>query len=94
MQFKYRSGIETWSKTGGETYSTGNSYSYNLALSAAQAYGSNMVQVDASPVTFAIYSGDVNRDGFVDGSDGSLVDNDAFNFIGGYVSTDVNGDYS
>ena len=93
MQFKYRSGVETWSKTGGETYSTGNSYSYNLALSAAQAYGSNMVQVDASPVTFAIYSGDVNQDGFVDGSDGSLVDNDAFNFIGGYVSTDVNGDF-
>jgi len=51
-----------------------------------------MKQVDASPLRFAIYSGDVNQDGIVDGTDASLVDNDAFNFVTGYVGTDVNGD--
>lgn len=28
----------------------------------------------------------------IDGSDGLLIDNDAFNFITGYVDSDVNGD--
>ena len=30
--------------------------------------------------------------GTIDLSDGSLIDNDAFNFESGYVQTDVNGD--
>jgi hypothetical protein len=34
----------------------------------------------------------VNQDGIIDGSDGSLVDNDSFNFVTGYVATDLNGD--
>lgn len=51
-----------------------------------------MKQVDASPVRFAIYSGDVNQDGIVDAGDLSMVDNDVFNSVSGYVVTDVNGD--
>ncbi len=31
-------------------------------------------------------------DGIIDAGDMSLADNDAYNFITGYVSTDVNGD--
>jgi len=42
-----------------------------------------MIQVDASPVNFAIYRGDVNQDGVVDGSDEALLDNDASNFATG-----------
>jgi len=34
----------------------------------------------------------VNQDGIIDLSDGSLIDNDAFNFSSGYLPTDVNGD--
>ena len=41
---------------------------------------------------FCIYSGDVNLDGTIDISDGSLIDNDASNFASGYVPTDINGD--
>jgi len=52
-----------------------------------------MKQVDASPVRFAVYSGDVNQDGIVDASDVSTVDNDAFNSLSGYVTSDLNGDY-
>ncbi|MBK9404625.1 MAG: hypothetical protein IPN57_08845 [Ignavibacteria bacterium] len=51
-----------------------------------------MKQVDASPVVFAIFSGDVNQDGTIDASDVSDADNDAFNSVSGYVSTDVTGD--
>lgn len=51
-----------------------------------------MIQVSSSPIRFAIYSGDINKDGFIDGSDFAQVDNDAFNFTEGYVITDVTGD--
>ena len=37
-------------------------------------------------------SGDVTQDGVVDGTDAALIDNDAFNFVTGYVVGDVNGD--
>ncbi len=51
-----------------------------------------MIQVDTSPVRFAIYSGDINQDGTIDASDLSETDNDAFNSVSGYVRTDVTGD--
>ncbi len=51
-----------------------------------------MIQVDASPLKFAIYGGDVNRDGTVDATDLSLIDNDATAFAGGYIVTDLTGD--
>ena len=43
---------------------------------------------------FAIFSGDVNQDGAVDAGDASMIDNDASNFVSGYVVTDLNGDYT
>lgn len=51
-----------------------------------------MVQIDATPVKFGLYSGDVNKDATVDASDLSYADNDALNSISGYVPTDVTGD--
>jgi len=38
------------------------------------------------------FSGDVNQDGVIDGTDAGLIDNDAFNFGSGYISTDLNYD--
>ena len=87
----HRNSIETWS-IGGNAFVSG-SLIYDFTSSANTAYGSNQIQVDNSPVRFAIYSGDVNQDGVVDGTDAALVDNDAYNFVTGYVATDVNGDY-
>jgi len=52
----------------------------------------NMIQVDSSSVNFAIYSGDVNQDGVIDATDAGAIDNDAFNFVSGYVVTDLTGD--
>ena len=39
-----------------------------------------------------MYSGDVNQDKTIDGTDVGRVDNDAANFVGGYVVTDLTGD--
>ena len=65
---------------------------YNFTTSASQAFGNNLIQVDASPVRFGIFSGDVNQDGTVDATDLSAIDNDAAGFIAGYVVTDLSGD--
>ncbi len=87
---KHRNSIETWSKTT-QTF-TGNILNYDFTTSATKAFGNNMKQIDASPVRFGIYSGDVNQEGIVDASDVSTVDNDTFNSLSGYVTSDLNGD--
>ncbi len=92
LQVKGRNCIETWSKAGGESFNPGAVFSYDFTNSITQAFGSNMTQVDNSPVRFAIFSGDVNQDGTVDATDVSTVDNDASNFVSGYVVTDLTGD--
>ncbi|MBK8381377.1 MAG: FG-GAP repeat protein [Ignavibacteria bacterium] len=89
---KHRNTIETWSRSGGEQFVSGTVMNYDFTSSSTQAYGSNMIQVDTSPVRFAIYSGDINQDGTIDASDLSETDNDAFNSVSGYVRTDVTGD--
>ncbi|MBK8983700.1 MAG: FG-GAP repeat protein [Ignavibacteria bacterium] len=88
---KHRNSIETWSANP-VPLSIGIPVNYDFSNAASQAFGNNMIQVDASPVRFAVYSGDANQDGIIDLADGSLIDNDAFNFNSGYLPTDVNGD--
>ncbi|MEO8211430.1 MAG: SBBP repeat-containing protein, partial [bacterium] len=90
LMVKHRNSIETWSSSAIQ-FSAGSS-TYNFATVSTQAYGSNETRIDLSPLRFAIYSGDANQDGSVDLTDGSLVDNDAYNFLTGYIKTDVNGD--
>ena len=89
---KHRNSIETWSRLSGEIYNPMDFGSYNFSDSLSKAYGSNMKQVDFSPVRFAAYSGDVDQDGSVDASDVSSIDNDANNSVTGYVNTDLSGD--
>jgi chitinase len=91
LQFRHRNSIETWSRSSGVTFSSSTA-NYDLTSSASQAFGNNMIQVDSSPVRFAIYSGDVNQDGVVDAADLSLIDNASFNYATGYITPDVNGD--
>ncbi|HRI84702.1 MAG TPA: FG-GAP-like repeat-containing protein [Ignavibacteria bacterium] len=91
LAIKHRNSIETWSNTV-ITLSRNSPTNFNLSTSSSQAFGNNLILVDNSPVRFSIYSGDVNQDGVVDLTDGSFIDNDAYNFNSGYLSTDVNGD--
>ncbi|MBK9225472.1 MAG: hypothetical protein IPL67_00020 [Ignavibacteria bacterium] len=90
LHLKHRNSIETWSKTT-QTF-TGNSMTYDFTTANTQAFGDNLIQVDASPVRFAIFGGDVDQDGTVDATDMSMIYNDAQSFVSGYVVTDLNGD--
>jgi hypothetical protein len=84
---KHRNAIETWSSTA-QTF-TGSNLNYDFTSAATQAYGSNMILVGTK---WCLYEGDANKDGAVDALDMIAIDNDAANFVTGYVPTDLNGD--
>ena len=91
IQLANRNILETWSANA-VAMTQGNTVSYNFTNASSQAYGNNMKQIDASPVRFGIYSGDINKDGAVDLADIVFTFNDASAFTSGYVITDLNGD--
>jgi len=84
---KHRNSIETWNAS--PVSFSGASISYNFSSAASQAYGNNMKLISGK---YVLYGGDVNQDGIVDGEDMISVDNNAANFVSGYLATDVNGD--
>ncbi len=85
---KHRNSIQTWSAN--PVSFTSEAINYDFTTSYSQAYGDNMVEVSSG--IYAIWGGDVNQDGLVDGSDLSDVQNESNNFTVGYVLSDVNGD--
>jgi len=99
---KHRNSIETWSKDPSpDSFAVVNSIcfkpmtsnlDYDFSDTSSSAFGNNMTQVDASPVRFAIYSGDENQDGIIDAADMIDIYNDVLAVTAGYVRTDVNGD--
>lgn len=89
FQIEHRNSIETWSKSGGESFTKGVFMSYDFTSAQSQTYGNNSVLTGSK---WLMYSGDVNRDGVIDASDMSEVDNDATNSVFGYYRTDLNGD--
>lgn len=91
IEVKHRNSIETWSAAA-VTMTSGIPVNYDFTNASSQAFGNNLKQVDASPVRFAVYSGDVNQDGAVDLSDITSIYNNSINFLAGYVATDVTGD--
>ncbi len=93
LVLRHRNSIETWSNSHSNSFSPFTSQlTVDFTGSAGVAFGNNLKQVDTSPVRYALYSGDVNQSGSIDALDISLTDNDVFNFVSGYVNTDVNGD--
>ncbi|HQY51952.1 MAG TPA: choice-of-anchor J domain-containing protein [Ignavibacteria bacterium] len=84
---RHRNALQTWSAAGVPV--AGGLMSYNFKTGIAKAFGSNMVVVSGQA---SFYSGDVNQDNVIDVTDLGDVDNDANNFISGYVNTDVNND--
>lgn len=84
----HRNSIKTWSKQDGEVF---NSFalSYDFSSNASMAFGNNMKTINSLSY---LYSGDVNFDGTLDGSDLSHVENFAENLATGYLASDVNND--
>ena len=94
LRIKHRNALETWSKFPGQRFlpTHGPDLTYDFTTDASQAFENNMNLVSESPLKFAIYSGDINQDGFIALEDITLVFNDASAFVTGYVNTDVTGD--
>jgi hypothetical protein len=90
LQLKHRSALETWSKSPGQQFSA-SVLNYNFSTSSAQAFGSNMPQIDASPLRYGEYGGDVNQNGVIDLNDIIIVNNAAGSFAAGYVVEDLDG---
>jgi endonuclease I len=85
---KHRNSIETWSASP-ITISAVTSYDFSNGIS--KAYGSNQSAVGNGQ--YALFSGDINQDGYIDGSDYPDFDADSQNGIFGiYIATDLNGD--
>lgn len=88
--FTHRNSVETW--TSSQFTFAGDSVSLDMTSALGAAFGGNMKQVDSSPVRYAVFSGDVNRDGFIDGADLQRIDNDVFNFVSGKsLTSDLDG---
>ncbi|MBX7041421.1 MAG: S8 family serine peptidase [Ignavibacteria bacterium] len=87
----HRNSVTTWSAEPGQMF-VNRRLSYDMTASASSAYGQNLIRANNSPDRYAIYSGDVDRDGFVDGTDLITISNDASLLKTGYISTDLNGD--
>jgi hypothetical protein len=82
--------VQTWSAIA-QTVGT-TPLSYDFSSSASQALGDNMIEVESG--VWAFYSGDLNQDLVVDGSDSDVLLEDIANSNFGPLATDVNGDGS
>ncbi len=89
IQVRHRNALESWSSVPVIFKSFEKTYSF---LIQSNTYGSNSKQINFNYPIYGFYSGDVNQDGTIDLTDGSLIDNDAINFASGYLKTDLNGD--
>lgn len=88
VYLRHRNSIETWLASA-IACEKGTYTSIDATVDSSVVFGNNLVKVGS---IWCIYSGDVNQDGFVDFSDLTLIDNDAYVFTSGYVQTDLNGD--
>ncbi|MBL7766810.1 MAG: SprB repeat-containing protein [Chitinophagaceae bacterium] len=84
---KHRNGVETWSSV--PVYLSPVPAVYDFSNAASKAYGNNQVQM--APGIWAIYSGDIDQSGGIDGDDFNILDPDIQFGNGGYLSTDLDG---
>ena len=84
---KHRNSLQTWSAA---AVAFGTTTSYDFTTAVTKAYGDNMVEVETG--VFAIFTGDINQDEFVDPYDYPSFEFDNVTFANGYLRTDLNGD--
>jgi len=90
LVIKNYNSLETWSAAP-VFVSPGNPEFYDFTDSDSKAFGNNMVFKGS---VWCIYSGDVDQDGSIDGTDTQIIDNDAYFFVTGIgYTSDLNGDY-
>jgi hypothetical protein len=88
LSIKHRNSLETVSALP-VSFASGSA-AYDLTDNAAKAFGSNMKMMGDGK--YAIFGGDINKDGFVDTGDYISIDNGSYNYLTGYQESDTNGD--
>jgi len=91
IAIRHRNTVQTWTAAAVEC--TTNTPLYDFSTAANMAMGSNQVEVE--PGVWALYTGDLNQDDFIDGSDFPEYDAESASgglFDGTYTKTDMNGD--
>ncbi|MFM2136310.1 MAG: hypothetical protein RL021_1710, partial [Bacteroidota bacterium] len=83
----HRNSMQTWSAN---PVVLGANTSYDFSSSASQAFGDNQKEVETG--VWAIFTADINQDGFVDAYDYPIFEIDLISFGSGYLITDLNGD--
>lgn len=91
LQIRHRNSLETWSVISGLSFSD-RILNYDFTDSASKAFGNNQILLNDLVNLYAFYSGDVNQDGSIDGTDMLIIDNDAGMLKTGYLNSDINGD--
>lgn len=91
IEVVHKNSVITWSSNP-VYYNTLTGFNYDFSDAQGKAYGQNQIQINNNPVRYAIYTGDVNRDGSVDLPDLQMVEEDLVNFQTGNFITDINGD--
>jgi hypothetical protein len=84
---KHRNAVQTWSAA---PVTLGSVSSYDFTTAANKAFGDNMKEVSSG--VWALYSGDLNQDDFMDLSDYTNWESDYNASNIGYYATDINGD--
>lgn len=86
---KHFNSIQTWSKFPAQYHNQSLNF-YDFTDAATKAYGDNLKEIGNK---FAIYSGDVNQDKFIDLTDLGIIDNGVAHFASGsFLPADLNGD--
>lgn len=87
LVFRHRNSIETWSSAAhGFNVSQ---MTYDFTTSANQAFGNNQILLGSR---YCVYNGEITGDGVIDASDMAQIENDASNFLKGYILSDLTGD--
>ena len=88
LVIKHRNALQSWSAN--PITVSSSTPLYDFSTSSLQAFGANMVAVE--PSVFAIYSGDLDNDGFIDLPDYSFWETNYNDGSVGSFSTDLDGD--
>lgn len=86
VSVSHRNSLETWSAST-QPLSPGSYYTQNFTGNQTDAYGSNLIFYNSK---WCIYSGDINKDGFINGNDFTLFSSQFG--LNGYLGADLNND--
>lgn len=89
IQLRHRNSLEIWSRSGGEELPENGVLEFDFTDAKDKTFG-NVLEMSGK--SYCMWSGDVDQDGTIDGTDFSLIENDVYGFQSGYFPTDLNGD--